>query len=347
MKTIPTSGEGRQSVTYFNERLPIPTPQNPHTQLDWIFNDKVSLYSKQASRENYSTALVFYKRFLKHTHNYSAVLEKDPRFFLAREWDVFALRKVLNWIEATNIAGTDDYRSSYSITSIVSALRQTMAHAYEHSHIEKPVINVPMPDAVRETTSRTAYSLSEYEQIFKVVDPMIRFSKSLLQPYIPTGKGKDPRTPDKRTVKPGKKRIGEGWSCGAINEDNLITPQDDNLRWYFENVMNCIPLAAVPENRIHQRFFVAAARTQGGLRALYQKWGVAYAIDAGVIMPLLVELTAETGLNVESVVINANRASEFFFPISDSRLPYLRLNAFVISLLTANIATSLPHNRFE
>src|SRR5258707_15870790 len=126
-----------EDVLNFQAHLPTPTKENPYRQLDWIFKDKSSLYSNQGTQENYLTAVAFYKRFLTHTHNYSVELEKDPRFFLAREWDVFALHKVKSWLDATNIAGHDGYLSSYSITSVMSSLRQTMAHAYEHSYIDK------------------------------------------------------------------------------------------------------------------------------------------------------------------------------------------------------------------
>ena len=291
-----------EDVLDFQAHLPTPTKEDPYRQLDWIFKDKSSLYSNQGTQENYLTALAFYKRFLKHTHNYNAKLEKDPRFFLEREWDVFALHKVKVWLDATNIAGHDGYRSSHSITNIMSALRQTMEHAYEHSYIDKPVINVPMSEAVRETDSHSAYSLEEYEQIFEAIGPMIKFSKGLLTPYVPTGRGKDPRALNKTNKKRGEKLLGEGWKCWGLNDKNETVPQEDNLRWYFENVMKCIPFSATRKNRKHLQFCLTARLLYGGLRSLYRNWGVSYSIDSDVIMPLLAELTAETGLNVESVL---------------------------------------------
>jgi len=283
-------------------RLPEPTRDNPYAQLDWIFSDKASLYSNPASGQNYASALAFYKRFLRHTHNYSAELEKDPRFFLSREWDIFALHKVKIWIDATNVAGGNDYRTSYTIIGSMSSLRQTMAHAYEHSYIEKPVINVFVAGAVRETTSRTAYSLDEYEQIFQVLTPLIKSSRDLLKPYVPTGRGRDPRKLQRARMKQGDRLMGQGWNCWGVNEEGMIVRQEDNLRWYFENVMNCIPLSVAPANLKHLQFFLAAARLYGGVKQLYRNWGVAYSISTDVILPLLVELTSETGLNVESVL---------------------------------------------
>lgn len=313
----------RNSVVVQSE-LPTPTMADPHAQLIWIFRDKGSLYSNQESRKSYRTALVFYQRFLKQTHNYSKALERDPRFFLSREWDVFALHKVKAWLDATNVPGCDSYLSSYHVTNLMSVLRLTMTHAYEHSYIDKPIINVPMRQAVRETDLRTAYSLDEFERIFKVVGPMIRFSKDLLRPYVRTGVGKDPRVHD-TNWKSGQKTSGDGWNCWALDKSKNWVPQDDNLRWYFENVMNCVALPAIYENhRDHQGFFRAAKTIHGGLNRAYKKWGVASAITSDVIMPLVVELAAETGLNVESVLSLKRDCFKEAHPLTG--LPFLEYN---------------------
>ena len=304
------------------EHLPSPTKDDPHRQLDWIFQDKISLYANKDTRRNYSTALTFYKRFLKHTHNYNPLLKKDPRFYLKREWDAFALHKVKQWMDATNTMGAEGYLTSHSITGIISALRQTMEHAYEHSYIKKPVINVIGPASVRETTSRTAYSTEEYERIFKIVGPLIQFSKGLLQPYIPTGLGCDPRARTSSTGLRDGKPIGVGWDCWMTTKDELgLVPQDDNLRWYFENKMNSVPLPATRENLIHQDFFRAAKRNYEGLRKLYRKWGLSSTMNTEVIMPLVVELIAETGLNVESLLSLKRDCFKEKHPLTG--LPYL------------------------
>jgi hypothetical protein len=315
MKTVPD----------LQSRLPTPTKEDPHRQLDWIFRDKISLYANEDTQTNYTTALSFYKRFLKHTHNYSAILELDPRFYLKQEWDVFALHKVRQWIDTTNITGCEDYLTSHSLTGIVSALRQTMEHAYEHSYIEKPVINVIMPAAVRETDVRVAYSVEEYERIFKVLSPQIKFSRGLLQPYIPTGLGRDPRGRTSGGLSPDHKPLGHGWNCwAAIEDEQLLVPQEDNLRWYFENKMNCVPLPATRENIAHQGFFRTAKLNYGGLRELYRKWGLSSNIDTDVIMPLVVELIAETGLNVESLLSLKRDCFKDAHPLTG--LPYLDYN---------------------
>src|SRR5687768_4142832 len=101
-----------EPVTQIRDHLPRPTKADPHRQLDWIFRDKMSLYSNQSTQGNYSGALAFYKRFLRKTNNYSEELERDPRFFLQRQWDDYALLKVKRWIDLSNTRGNDNYLTS-------------------------------------------------------------------------------------------------------------------------------------------------------------------------------------------------------------------------------------------
>jgi hypothetical protein len=291
------------NLLQFVNHLPEPTFDRPDAQVDWIFQQKMALYENDDTKNNYRNGLAFYKKFLRQTSNYNSTLEEDPRFHIQNEWDVLALKKVRQWIEATNIEGTDAYLTSYSIVSNMSAIRQVMEHAYELSLINRPVINVALPPAVRETSMRTAFSPEEYENIFDVVGPMIIFSKGLLHGYQRTGKGRDPRKLERKTITRGEKVLGQGWSCNARSYDgNGYVIRDDNMRWYFENEMNSIPLPGTPENKKHHAsFFKSAANIHGGLNNLYRKWGVTSFIDQDVVMPLVVELIAVTGLNVEAL----------------------------------------------
>ena len=305
-----------EPVTQIRDHLPRPTKADPHRQLDWIFRDKMSLYSNQSTQGNYTGALAFYKRFLRETNNYSEALERDPRFFLQRHWDDYALLKVKRWIDLSNIRGNDNYLTSNTIATLFSTLKQTIEHAYEHSYIPQLPIAVSLARPVRETSLRSAYSLSEFEDLFTALAPLIVSSKRLLTPYIPLGVGKDPR----RKVRPSTKVLGEGWSCWTTNEQGSVVPSDKNLRWYFENVMDCVPLPCVEENFVHHRFF-AGALLHGGIKELYRNWGVSSFIDTDVIMPLLVELVAETGLNVEAALNLKRNCFHEAHPLTG--LPYL------------------------
>lgn len=310
-------------IIEFRLPLPEPTLENPHAQVDWIFKEKMSLYENDETQANYRAGLTFYIRFLQETNNYNPLLEGDPRFYIKDEWDVMALHKVKQWIEATNIQGTDDYLTSYTLVSNFSAIRQAMEYAYEHNYINQPVINVVMPSGVRETSLRTAYSNEEYTAIFNAVSPLIQFSKGLLRDYRRTGKGRDPRNIERQGVGRGEKISGQGWSCliRNFNGDGHV-PRDDNMRWYFENVMECVPLPGTPENKEkHRVFFASATNIHGGLNKLYRKWGVSSFIDQDVIMPLVVKLISETGLNVESLLSLKRDCFKEAHPLT--QLPYL------------------------
>lgn len=312
-----------ESLLRLQKDLPTPTKQDPLAQLEWIFEDKMATYAHESTQQNYRDALVFYKRFLRDTNNYSRSLEDDPRFLLRRDWDVTALFKVFKWIEATNISGTPAYRSSLVIEGRMSALRQTMEHAYDHGYIEQPVINVTPPAGVRETLARAAFSQEEYETLFKVLGPLITFSRGLLQPYVRTGRGRDPRVIEKKGLPRGTRLFGQGWKCLAKTQDGKgYEPTDDNMRWYFENVMNCIAVPAVGKHgKDHKDFFTYASNVHGGLNKLYRKWGVSALVGQDVIIPLAVQLIAETGLNVESLLSLRRDCFKEAHPLTG--LPYL------------------------
>jgi hypothetical protein len=311
------------NIIEFRLPMPEPTPEHPYAQVDWIFREKMSLYEKSHTKENYKAALAFYKKFLQETSNYNPLLDGDARFYIKDEWDVMALHKVKQWLDATNIQGTDDYLTSNTINNIFSNIRQTMEYAYDHNYINRPVINVPMPAAVRETLNRSAYSNEEYTAIFNIISPMIRFSKGLLRPYSRTGKGRDPRNREREGIGPGEKLLGQGWNCWIKNFDgDGFVRSDDNMRWYFENVMGCIPLRGTPEHlKKHGNFFDYATRIHGGLHRLYRKWGVSVLIDQDVIMPLVVKLISETGLNVETLLSLRRDCFKDAHPLTG--LPYL------------------------
>jgi len=285
--------------------LPIPEPsfENPYAQVDWVFKEKLSLYKKKDTKANYKGALAFYKRFLQETNNYNPLLNSDPRFYIKDGWDVMALHKVKQWIQATNIGGTEGYLTSHTLTNMFSAIRQTMEYAYEHNYINRPVINVQMPTAVRETSLHTAYSNKEYTAIFDVISPLVQFSKGLLRPYCRTGRGREPRKVYRKGNPSDERNLGLGWACW-VRTSNCEEPviSDDNMRWYFENVMGCTPVVGTPENKKHKAFFANATNIHGGLHTLYRKWGVSPLIDQDVLMPLAVKLVSETGLNVESLL---------------------------------------------
>jgi len=70
------------------------------------------------------------------------------------------------------------------------------------------------------------------------------------------------------------------------------------MRWYFENVLHCVPVIFDEMGkRNHLRFLNHATQTHGGLNNLYRKWGVSTFFDLDMLMPHVVNLAYLTGLN--------------------------------------------------
>jgi hypothetical protein len=287
---------------FTNSILPDPTKEIPYIQVDWIFEERASLCNTKSTKNNYISACTFYKKYLLETGNYNSTSEDDSRFYIENEWDNLALHKVKSWIDATNVEGADEYLTSYTIAGHFSAIRQTMIYAYECGYSKHLVADVIMQHGVRETKTRAAFTTEEYEAIFKVINPLIKFSRGLLKPYEKTGIGKDPRV--RIAGRRREKLLGHGWACWRFSSDGKeMIPSDENIRWYFENVLECRPIPCTEEYKIkHKHFLDMAGLHHGGLNNLYRKWGVSSCIDQFVIMPLVVKLIAETGLNVESIL---------------------------------------------
>lgn len=311
----------------YKSKMPEPTFENPYAQVEWVFGEIMSLQANKNTKSNYQAGCSFYLRFLNETDNYNEQLTIDPRFYLAKEWNAAALLKVQHWLEATNLPDTENYLTSYTVMGNFSAVRKTMEYAFEYGYISGEVFNVAMPGAVAETEQRTAYSDEEHADILRTVAPLISFSKNLLNSYRRTNKGQDPRKLNRKGCKPGDKLIGQSWLClkPAPDKKGEFVICDDNMRWYFENVMNCVPLAGTLENKkSHKTFFSMATNHFGGLNELYKKWGVSSYISQDVIMPLVVELSALTGLNVESTLSLPRDCFVKAHPLTN--LPYLQYN---------------------
>ncbi|WP_259121636.1 site-specific integrase [Salinibacter ruber] len=289
--------------------LPEPTASNPRAQLKWLFGRKTSLYDSYSTKKNYRSALQFYYEFLDETSNYSEVLKSDRRFFVNDEWGPTALLKLKRWTERSPAPSS---RTSNTVVSHIALIRQVMRYAYELGILEQPVVNVPLSAGVRETTTRTAYNESELDQIFDVITPMIQFSEGLLEPYEPTGLGKDPREIDRAGVPRGQALPDtEGWKS------------KENMRWYFENEMGCTAVPGTKEHREkNNTFFNLASSKHNGLNDLYRSWGVSALIDQDIIVPLAIKLISETGLNVESLLALKRDCYELEHPLTGQ--PYIK-----------------------
>lgn len=274
------------------DRLPEPTFTNPYAQLDFIFHHVANEKNNPNTQSNYKNALTFYKNFIKETNNYDSRLDEDPRFYLNKYWDTFALIKVSNFIKECNTKERENYLSSYTIVTHFSAIRNVMEEAVNLKlSFSKDIFIISIGSAVRETENNTAYSQKELDNILEALRVELEYSYRVLKKvgYKKTGVGNDPRG-----FTGGNKSAETGW--GNI----------DNFRWYFENVLNCKPILGTSENKQYHKSFVEYAPRKyfkhlGGLAGIYRTWGVTFFLHSEVIMPLVMKLAFETGLNPDSI----------------------------------------------
>lgn len=264
---------------------PFPTKDKPYAQVDFIFNLVAEMKTNKNTQSNYKTALTYYKKFLDATNNYDVDLKESGVFYLDIHWNEMALVNFKKYIESTNKNDEEGYLTSYSIVGIFSAVRTVIKEAIVNNYTSfHNVIDVSIGNAGRETDENIAYSQNEMKQINDALKEELKYVYHVYRKdgYKATGVGVDPRKKEN--------------SWGNI----------DNMRWYFENVLNFEPIIGDKENnKLHSRYFFNSSqkyRSIGGIRGIYREWGVAPLIDADLMMPLVVQLAIQTGLNVHSLL---------------------------------------------
>ncbi|MFH5181448.1 site-specific integrase [Paenibacillus sp. TAB 01] len=296
-------------------KLPQPTLNEPFAQINYIF-ERVAGTKSSSRRKKILSGLKWYKTFISGTANYDESLVADPRFYLNKHWDEFALVKFEAFLSESNTPSNPNYITSATVNGLIYSIKQVMEYAiHKKLTASDHLFPVAVPEPVRETTTHEAYTDQEYDQITSAIQNELTQVLKVIdqEPYVKTGKGRDPRE------KPPRRNgmsYPEGWGWKFI----------DNLRWYFENEMNCIPMFATKANlEKHPRFFSAVAQHYshiGGLKGIYASFGIVPFIKADLIMPLLIKLVAETGMNPDSVLNLSVDCYEDEHPLSG--VPYLK-----------------------
>jgi integrase len=279
------------NVTFIDEAkllgLPKATEEKPFAQVEWIFQLRQSQVRSSSGQENYNYALGYYLRHLQEA-------ERKRPYILQERWDSFALIRFRVWLDALRNKEGKRPIGAHVRIGLVSCVRQAMTEAvYLGLTVSQDIINVSMPVAGRETDKHSIYSKQDLAAILEVVKSDLRYTNAVIAGYKPTSVGRDPR------LRPAKElgltlatfsKYGYGWTI------------EDNLRWYFENVLNCVAISTSHTGAdAHMGFFRGAIRYHGGFTALYRKWGVTVHIDREVIWPLVIQLGYLTGLNPESL----------------------------------------------
>lgn len=255
--------------------MPTPTKEAPWIQVQWLFDLRASMVRSRSGKDNF---LIAKKHFLDFLGQQSSTASTQDPYWVNREFDEYILLRFKHYID--DLA----FSSSHTV-GILGAARQTIETAIANRWIDlKSFINFNLGAATRETDARAPYTEAEMAAIVAAINEEIRFSRKLLKPYRRTGLGRAP------TLMPSK--LGMRYESGWWKDE-------DNMRWYFENMLECLPITGLdPEiKRRHASFLSVAHRFHGGLHAMYRRWGVSAWIGCEIILPYLYRLVQITGIN--------------------------------------------------
>ncbi|HGM4966090.1 MULTISPECIES: site-specific integrase [Pseudomonas] len=257
-------------MTYsvFEHSLPIATQDNPLAEVHAIFDASIARYTVPATKSTYKGAKSLVINFLASDVRFAGKVIR-----VGQEIDQYFLVHLKNHMDF------QPYSSSYRAT-VLSAVRGVLSYAVVNSFYDyRSFLDVVLDPTFRETSTRNSFSESEFQSFDRALDEEITFVESkLMSGYIPTGCG---RPPDFVGT-----RFAPGWS-----------DDENNLKWWFENKLDCEPFVYSKTMSHAQKKFYMAAKKHGGTRVLFLRWGVIMGLDAYVIMPFLFKLVTWTGLN--------------------------------------------------
>lgn len=258
---------------------PEPTADDPFVQVKWIFAQRAASVPTQDGKANYDQALKHHLIFLEETFGRRPATLKEL-------WSITTLIEFKSWVSSPQCT-----LRSHSRVGVVSCLRNCLQEAVELECIAE-FADTKMPAAWRETPAHKAYSARELYEVLEVIRAEHAFTLTVLRGYTPTGKGRHPADMPPRGQR-GSRPSTQGYGWKVL----------ENMQWYFENVLNCVPVrGGTPEGKEHRKFLHKASILHGGVRELYRSWGVTACVDEHVIAPLVIQLGYLTGLNPYSLI---------------------------------------------
>ena len=256
------------SYSIFSHDLPKASCENPLAEVAAVFDASIARYTNQST-------ILTYKGVKRLVLDFIA---SDPRFAkkiirVGHEFDQYFLVHLKNHMDY------QPYSSSYR-ASVLSAVRGVLSYAVVNSFYGYlSFLDIILDPTSRETNARNSFSENEFRNFDNALDQEIAYVESKLMPgYKPTGLGVPPEF------------NGHGFVPGWSDDEN-------NMRWWFENKLDCMPFVNSKTMSFAQKKFYFAALKHGGTRNLFQRWGVPLGLDGFVIMPFLFKLVTWTGLN--------------------------------------------------
>lgn len=175
--------------------------------------------------------------------------------------------------------------SPTSANTLLSALRKAFKATRDIPGLDQiRYVDVQGFSPDRTSDNYRPYSKSERARIAESIDADILFAEGLMKPYVMSGVGEDPLTPEGT--------IRNGW--GKI----------ENARWIFENRLGCRVITAAeltPDSHYERAFLKMMGKSKDGLRSTIESWGVMWRVDTVILAPYVIKLAQVTGLNADSV----------------------------------------------
>lgn len=182
-------------------RPPQATLGAPHAQLHWIFGQLEAEQDNARTAATHVYAKKKYFDFLFETSAYYDELTSSSRFELSKYWEADALVRFNRWLNSQRLASKTKY-------SIYKRVRSVMDYAYALRILDLPVYHAPMFKGVIETEQRTAYSPEQQDFVNSVLARWISLAISVVEGYVPTGRGVPYRALGRRTAGSDRKNPG-------------------------------------------------------------------------------------------------------------------------------------------
>lgn len=288
-------------VTILRPLPPTGSAAKPFHQLDWLMEHYLSQYVNPKTRKSFVDGLnTYYKRSLMQAD--AAVSNRRP-FALSTDLHSLSVYDYFHWLKEKGLA---PFTVKKLIREFAALIKHVVAQGWlAPLHVVKPETIRPQ----RTTTLFDPYSIEELNFIAKAIQPGLERAQKQKQGYITTGVGHDPRTKRHNTLIDGTR--GGHWS------------EWNNIVWFFEHMLQCTPRTSGElEKAGHGYFVVMALKHHGGLPAVYERLGVALAGSPNIIVPLLIKLAWETGLNPSTLYRLKRDCFQQEHPLTGQ--PYLR-----------------------
>ena len=291
------------SVAFLRATPPDGTAIEPFRQLDWIVEEFVAKYKNEMTRKSFRDTVVYFKRALierLRPTGEDGALRPFDRFV---DLHSLTLYDLLHWLQAKGCAP----HTIKSATRVVAAVTRYCISRRWIKAVH--LIHPRMPRPQRTSTLFDPYSQAELNYVRMAIQPFLIQVEKLNLGYVRSGMGYDPRTKKHYRLADGSR--GSHWS------------QWHNIVWYFENVLQCqaLPMKTL-ESAGHKYFVARVYEFHGGINATYERLGTGQSPSTRLVIPLLIKLAWETGLNPSTLYLLKRDCYQPEHPLTGQ--PYLR-----------------------